>query len=120
MHIHARSKAEQSAVGQSKVKPRPALLNSDLAQQAGTACLSALSALKWARAGFLSALVAPEQARMDILRALAALQIEHSDGPSPMYIVCAVAVNPEVWPMQSYGHVQVATVWPRTRSAGHI
>ena len=72
VHIHARSKAEQSAVGQSKVKPRPALLNSDLEQQARTASLSALSALKRARAGFWSALAAPEQARMAILSALAA------------------------------------------------
>ena len=37
-----------------------------------------------------------------------------------MYMVCAGAVNPEVWPMQSYGHVQVATMWPCTRSAGRI
>ena len=54
MHIHARSKAEQSAVGQSKVKPRPALLNSDLAQQARTACL-----IQWEKKRFFGAICPP-------------------------------------------------------------
>ena len=69
MHIHARSKAEQSTVTQSTVQPRPALLNSDLEQQARTDSLNALAALKQAQTGFLSALAAPEQARTVILGA---------------------------------------------------
>ena len=43
MHIHARSKAVQSAVAQSTVQPRPAFANSDLEQHARKGC----SGLLW-------------------------------------------------------------------------
>ena len=80
MHIHARSKAEQSTVAQSTVQPRPALLNSNLEQQpaapkqARTTFLSALAALQQVRAAFSSALVALGQAWAAILSALAPLK----------------------------------------------
>ena len=56
MHIHARSKAVQSAVAQSTVQPRPAFANSDLEQHARKASLSALAAPKQARTASLSTL----------------------------------------------------------------
>ena len=74
VHIHARSKAVQSAVAQSTVQPRPALLNSGLEQQSRAASLSALAALKQARTDFSSALAAPERARAAVLSSLASPQ----------------------------------------------
>ena len=56
MHIHARSKAVQSAVAQSTVQPRPAFANSDLEQHARKASLSALAAPKQALTASLSTL----------------------------------------------------------------
>ena len=70
MHIHARSKEEQSTVAQSTVQPRPALLNSDLEQQARTESLNALAALKQARTDFSSALAAAERVRTATLSTL--------------------------------------------------
>ena len=54
MHIHAGSKAQQSAFAPSTVYPGPALLNSDLEQQARTAFSSALSEPEQARTVILS------------------------------------------------------------------
>ena len=72
MHIHARSKAVQSAVAQSTVQPRPAFANSDLEQHARKASLSALAAPKQAWTASLTTLTTPEHARPAILIALAA------------------------------------------------
>ena len=52
VHGYARSRAERSTATQSTVQPTPALLNSDLEQQARTDSLNALLALKQARTGF--------------------------------------------------------------------
>ena len=79
MHV---AKQEQSTATQSKVQPRPALLNSDLEQQARTDSLNALLALKQARAGFSSALAAPGQAGAAILSALVAPKQAQTARPS--------------------------------------
>ena len=84
MHIHARSKAVQSAVAQSTVQPRPAFANSDLEQHARKASLSALAAPKQARTASLSTLTTPEHARPAILIALAAPKQARSAFPSAL------------------------------------